>query len=685
VHALAQRTHTQQQQRPASAVPAEGREHEARPHAARPRSALGSHSEGTTIRAGGAGAGRPAGADAAAITRPRGAGAKALATGWIKGQAGSNLNRRWAPSPSGGASPPSGREPRGEGAQAIVDAVKRLTVRDKTAIGVFDAASSPAMTSPARAAAHSPGARSVSTGSLLSPGQSRMGKVERLRNSDTHVEELSRDHWMSKLDASLSGIGKVANGLPTFEDWMQKKKQDDARRSWAPKENKASLLRKSVREAELPPPPPPDPTMPDTVETLQALEKRIQSKIQKQLAAHMGGEGAMDVGVEPLLMEVQVYDGMFHDALKAGDAVCPAMASLLRLLWDSFAFITTESLRLQMKQLVHVQNENYHNANELRKTERQLKQLQAAHLKGQSTLERKASELTRCTRELSDTKMELERLRRVTYRAGVNANFDPFQLADSLEVLDEAEASNRHSQMLLGEMEKVLDDQALKDEELASQAYHFGAAMPARFRIELDKLRRDNDELGDRQKTLMRDLDSVTQSAEKYALMLQKTKVASETPRPDWNQIFETCIPHIVDTKIPGLVASTGIKDADYRGSTRDRIVLLCELLARMLPSEHLAVRPEVSNVQFFDPLGMGHDVKPYLRTKNPVRNKNVTKRDVESLTRAIFSTRGYQQVCVVHLLLTAAGSGGALKCTLVCSVSDIDRSSPFDEQMYTL
>ena len=625
-------THTQQRpHRPASAVPANAREQEKHRDAARPRSALGSHSQLQE-------------APSQAGARGKAGSADAFSKGWINGLAGENLNKRWT------QAPPQKREFLGPGAKTIVDAVKRINAR---APGAFDAASSAAVASPARAvpaAAQSPGARSATAGSLLSTGLAKMGKgqtVERLRNSDTRVEEMSQNYWMAKLDASLSGIGKAANGLPTFEDWLQKKKQEDAHRSWAPKENKASLLRKSVREAEAPPPPAPDPTMPDTVETLQELEKRIKGKIQQQLAAQMSLGGDMDVGVEPLLMEVQVYDGLFSDALKAGDAVCPAISSILRLLWDSFAFITTESLRLQMKQLVRVQNENYHHANELRKTERQLKQLQAAHLKSQSTLERKASELTRCARELSDTKQDLDRLRRVKYRAGVNASFDPFQLADTLEVLDEAEASNKHSQMLLGEMEKVLDEQAHKDVELAGQAYYFGSAMPARFRLELDKLRNDNESLAERQKSLIQDLDSVTESAEKYALMLQKSKVASETPRPDWNQIFETCIPHIVDTKIPGLVASTGIKDADYRGATRDRILILCELLARILPSEQLAVKPETSTLQFFDPLGMGPEVKPYLRTKNPVRNKNITLRDVQSLTRGILSTRGYQQVHV--------------------------------------
>ena len=76
--------------------------------------------------------------------------------------------------------------------------------------------------------------------------------------------------------------------------------------------------------------------------------------------------------------------------------------------------------------------------------------------------------------------------------------------------------------------------------------------MPARFKLELDKLRSENAELSQRQASLSKDLASVTHSAEKFSLMLQKTKVPSETPRPDWSYIFETCVPHVLEHKIPG-------------------------------------------------------------------------------------------------------------------------------------
>jgi len=43
-----------------------------------------------------------------------------------------------------------------------------------------------------------------------------------------------------------------------------------------------------------------------------------------------------------------------------GQVICPAVAAVLHRIWDSFATVTTESLRLQMEQLTRVQNENVH-------------------------------------------------------------------------------------------------------------------------------------------------------------------------------------------------------------------------------------------------------------------------------------------------------------------------------------
>lgn len=106
------------------------------------------------------------------------------------------------------------------------------------------------------------------------------------------------------------------------------------------------------------------------------------------------------------------------------------------------------------------------------------------------------------------------------------------------------------------------------DEELVSLAHHVGTSMPALFKLELDKLREDNARLQTRgvrsvrmsarcwckskasaallgefqkiercvaactwQETLSRDLEAVTDSATKYAEMLQKTETASGDPR----------------------------------------------------------------------------------------------------------------------------------------------------------
>ena len=53
-------------------------------------------------------------------------------------------------------------------------------------------------------------------------------------------------------------------------------------------------------------------------------------------------------------------------------------------------------------------------------------------------------------------------------------------------------------------------------------------------------------------------------------------------------------------------------------------------------------VRARASGNSYFQ--GMGSEVRPYLRTKNPIRNRNITKRDMEILVHGILSTREYQQ-----------------------------------------
>jgi len=71
-------------------------------------------------------------------------------------------------------------------------------------------------------------------------------------------------------------------------------------------------LRQSVREADVPPAPPPPLSMPDSLDTLAHLEQRIRGKLETQRElAH-----DLDVGVEPLLLEVQVYDGVFAEAIQ---------------------------------------------------------------------------------------------------------------------------------------------------------------------------------------------------------------------------------------------------------------------------------------------------------------------------------------------------------------------------------
>lgn len=59
-------------------------------------------------------------------------------------------------------------------------------------------------------------------------------------------------------------------------------------------------------------------------------------------------------------------------------------------------------------------------------------------------------------------------------------------------------------------------------------------------------------------------------------------------------------------------------------------------------------MKPELSSATVFPALGMGSDVKAYLRSKHPVKNRNISKRDLDTLIHGILSTRDYQPV-VLH------------------------------------
>lgn len=92
-----------------------------------------------------------------------------------------------------------------------------------------------------------------------------------------------------------------------------------------PKENKSSLLRKSHHRAD-------DEqgvllveaAMPEAVETLGELEKRIRAKIEEQ---NKFASPSTDVAAEPLLMEIQAYDGLFSDSLLAAERISPTLVS----------------------------------------------------------------------------------------------------------------------------------------------------------------------------------------------------------------------------------------------------------------------------------------------------------------------------------------------------------------------
>ena len=145
-----------------------------------------------------------------------------------------------------------------------------------------------------------------------------------MRDRDTQVEELNKEHWKFQLNSKMQ-LSAGAGGLPSFQEWLQKKKTQEAERSWIPKESKASMLRKSLHRADT------EQSLstrssaawPEAVETLSQLERRIRAKVEQQALERNIG----DVGAEPLLMEIQAFDGLFDDALQAAACISPAMVS----------------------------------------------------------------------------------------------------------------------------------------------------------------------------------------------------------------------------------------------------------------------------------------------------------------------------------------------------------------------
>jgi hypothetical protein len=85
--------------------------------------------------------------------------------------------------------------------------------------------------------------------------------------------------------------------------------------------------------------------------------------------------------VEPLLAEMQAYDALFQAGLRHGDTACPAVAAVLRVLWDSFVDVATSTLSTALQAELTLHAELRHANSELRHAQRELSQLQIQHRK----------------------------------------------------------------------------------------------------------------------------------------------------------------------------------------------------------------------------------------------------------------------------------------------------------------
>eukprot|EP00961_Rhodomonas_salina_P068752 923175-Rhodomonas_salina.1 len=195
------------------------------------------------------------------------------------------------------------------------------------------------------------------------------------------------------------------------------------------------------------------------------------------------------------MLEIQLYDILCSDVLKQGDLACPAISGLFRLLWDSFLSVLNESLRMELRQIVALQEDYKQVSRELLAKSREQHEMRAQNVRLKSTLERKSAELVKSVRKQTEMQNQIERLRRIHQQEGMNATFDPLALAELEETLEETSANTRHASAILRELEALTAAQGVKDTELEKYAEEQQRTLPARFRAELERLLKQNQKL----------------------------------------------------------------------------------------------------------------------------------------------------------------------------------------------
>ena len=243
-------------------------------------------------------------------------------------------------------------------------------------------------------------------------------------------------------------------------------------------------------------------------------------------------------------------------------------------------------------------------------------------------------------------RQECEALRARLQRGGVDAHFDPLRVTGAAAALEEAERESRHADIILTEMENLMAAQAVDEEELKAYADEAIGTIPGKYRVEVTKLLEINRKLkeqirrgsGAMRQTSWRPAGMEAASLEGQSMAEREDDV---TPRPDWGKLLATACPQLADRPISssqGAGQAATFESADYKGATQDRARFVLALLGQLLPKS--LASDLVSDDEYFQPLGEDNHVPAFLRSKTPVRNSNISKRDTQALIRAIWSDR---------------------------------------------
>eukprot|EP00960_Hanusia_phi_P069430 767090-Hanusia_phi.AAC.1 len=446
-------------------------------------------------------------------------------------------------------------------------------------------------------------------------------------------EEVGRE---DRGGGSLLGSRGTSRSFPVFEDWLTSRPSRDLSSSSSVKETRTARLRRQIKsssgerrhEADG------GGEFSDVLPILTDIEKRIRGKIEENATR------TSFLGVESLLKELPLYDHLFQDVLDKTDVVFPIASQLLRSLWESFVRMVKESSKLYIERSSTVMDENVILNREIKLSMKTAHDRHKQVVELQSALTKTQDELTLCKKQLQELQQNMQLKNSWIRERGREKDSREFPLATTLKLLEEAEETQDASLNLLDEIEELFQVRVEEESRSTSARRASSQQVMARWRAEVVKLQQQNEAQRVELRAAEEEVRRVTDLAQKYLNLYEGLRDRNQTPRPDWDGIYERVCPQLSQLQMVSLTYTLPAHEAVYKGSTADRVQLISELLARLLPSEHLAAQPEVTKSKFFEPRGAGRQVPPYLRSKNPVRNRSISKRETHVLVQGIVNSR---------------------------------------------